>query len=275
MRRPLPPAIALSPLLALWVAVGAWRGAVAAPTGDEPPFLRYAHNLLHGVYATPGSRDATQFLWHGPGLPALLAPLVALAAYRPFFAHLSALTPLRRDLALQHAALAGIAAHPAGYALNLLANVGRMLVAAPFSAGLAPRLVGGYALCTIGLLGVLVWALARTWPHRRRLPRTAAPFAAFAVAGFLIHLAPSAEPRLVMPLVPLLVWLALHAAAVARAQEIVRPTAAGSGHDPSQASAAGAARGGRLGRRLRQRQRRYAVERVLSAERGRDVGRDR
>lgn len=464
MRRSLPPAIALSPLLALWVAVGAWRGAVAAPTGDEPPFLRYAHNLLHGVYATPGSMDATQFLWHGPGLPALLAPLVALgtplwalrltgplllfaaivlferllamtlprrwalggawalglyapfgelvgplhkeplalvllvaaasgtsaylrqgrrrqlalagltlaglvmtrleygwvvlalllaaaawaararsvaagralavcalafggclpwltytwslthrllywgnagglslywmaphagqlgawhgvhtvfldptlAAYRPFFAHVSALTPLRRDLALQHAALADITAHPAGYALDLLANVGRMLVAAPFSVGLAPRLVGGYTLFTLALLGALAWALTRAWPHRRRLPRTAAPFAAFALGGFLVHLAPSAEPRLVMPLVPLLVWLTLHAAAVTRGQEIVRPAAAGSGHDLPQASSAGAARGGRLDLRLRQR--RQILDgplRAGSAERGRDVGRDR
>jgi hypothetical protein len=408
MRRRLPPALTLSPLLALWLVVGAWRGASAAPVGDELPFLRYAHNLLHGLYATPGSGDATQFLWHGPGLPALLAPLIALGAplavlrltgplllfaaillfhrllrmslsprwalagawalglyapfgevvgplhkeplalvlliaaliggagylrdgrrgqlalaglglaalamtrleygwvivalfaaaaiwlaatrvlaarravticalalagcvpwlaythaltgrllywgnsgglslfwmaphphqlgawhgvhtvfrdaglvgYRPFFAHLSTLTPLRRDLALQHAALSDIASHPAAYLVNLLANAGRMLIAAPFSVGLAPRLVGGYALFTLLLLGALAGALVRAWPHRARLPRATGPFAAFALAGFLVHLAPSAEPRLVMPLVPVVLWLTLHALVTARSASL-------------------------------------------------------
>jgi hypothetical protein len=404
MRRRLSAVVSLSPLLALWLGVGVWRGVSGPAVGDEPPFLRYAHNLLHGVYATPGSSDATQFLWHGPGLPVLLAPLIALdlplavlrltgplllfaaillfhrllrmslpprwalagawalglyapfgevvgplhkeplalvlliaallgvvgylrdgrrgqlalaglgfaalamtrleygwvlvalllaaaiwlaatravaarralaicvlalagcvpwlaythaltgrllywgnagglslfwmaphprqlgswhavhtvfrdpalLAYRPFFIHLDTLAPLARDLALQHAARVEIAAHPAAYVLNLGANSGRMLFAAPFSVGLAPQLVGGYALFTLLLLGALGWALVRAWPYRARMPRATWPFAAFALAGFLVHLAPSAEPRLVMPLVPILLWLVLHAAATAR-----------------------------------------------------------
>ena len=411
MRRRLPAAVILSPLLALWLGVDMWRGVNGPAVGDEPPFLRYAHNLLHGVYATPGSSDATQFLWHGPGLPALLAPLIALdvplaalrltgplllfaaillfhrllrmslpprwalggafalglyapfgevvgplhkeplalvlliaallgvvgylrdgrrrqlalaglgfaalamtrleygwvlvalllaaaiwlaatravaarralaicalalagcmpwlvythaltgrllywgnagglslfwmaphprqlgswhavhtvfrdpalSAYRPFFTHLDTLAPLARDRALQQAARVDIAAHPLTYLLNLGANAGRMLFAAPFSVGLAPRLVGGYALFTLLLLGALGWALVRAWPYRARMPRATWPFVAFALAGFLVHLAPSAEPRLVMPLVPILLWLALHAAATARASSRRQP----------------------------------------------------
>jgi hypothetical protein len=33
------------------------------------------------------------------------------------------------------------------------------------------------------------------------------PLAAFAVAGLGIHLLPSADPRMTLPLVPVLVWL--------------------------------------------------------------------
>jgi hypothetical protein len=427
VRRDLPPALILSPLLALWLGVGLWRGAGARMVGDESPFLTYAHNLLHGLYATPGSTDATQFLWHGPGLPALLAPLVALGAplavlrltgplllfvaillfhrllrmslpprwalagawalglyapfgevvgplhkeplalvlliaallgvagylrdgrrgqlalaglglaalamtrleygwvvigllaaagvwlaltravvarrafaicalalagcvpwlaythaltgrvlywgnagglslywmaphprqlgswhavhtvfrdptltgYRPFFAHLRTLAPLPRDLVLQHAALGDIAAHPAAYVLNLGANAGRMLFAAPFSIELAPRLVGSYALFTLLLLGALGWAFVRAWSHRMQLPRATRPFAAFALAGFVVHLAPSAEPRLVMPLVPIVLWLTLHAAATARAarpSRLQRASPGGQPYDEASAS---------------------------------------
>lgn len=70
----------LLPLLGLWLAVGAVRGGDRPLSGDEAPLLHYAGRLLDGGYATPGGPDATLFLWHGPGLPALLAPLVALGA---------------------------------------------------------------------------------------------------------------------------------------------------------------------------------------------------
>lgn len=44
-------------------------------TVDEPSYLGFAHNLLHGFYSPPPPNID---LWHGPGYPLLIAPLVAL-----------------------------------------------------------------------------------------------------------------------------------------------------------------------------------------------------
>ncbi len=51
---------------------------VGQSPGDEGRYLMYATNLTHGFYALTDSSDPQLYLWHGPGLPALLAPLVAL-----------------------------------------------------------------------------------------------------------------------------------------------------------------------------------------------------
>ncbi len=227
--------VALLPAAASWLAATravAARRALAicalALVGCVP-WLVYTHALT-GRLLYWGNSGGLSLFWMAPH-PRQLGSWhavhtvfrdPALSAYRPFFSHLDTLTPLSRDLALQHAARVAIAAHPAGYLLNLAANGGRMLFAVPFSVGLAPRLVGGYALFTLLLLGALGWALVRAWPHRARMPRATVPFAAFALAGFLVHLLPSAEPRLVMPLVPIVVWLALHAAAAASSGSIGR-----------------------------------------------------
>jgi hypothetical protein len=393
--------VCLAPLLPLWVTVSLLRSGGARAVGDEPSFLRYAHNLLHGTYATAGSGDATQFLWHGPGLPALLTPFVALhaplavmrltgpvllfitivlfyrllrlrlsrgwaiggawllglyvpfgeivgplhkeplalllmvavllgtarylehgrisqlalaglslaglamtrleygwvivgllglaglwaitsrrivarralsicglalagcvpwllytysltdhvlywgnsgglslywmaphndqlgawhavhsvfaqaplAPFRPFFAHVETLTPLQRDLAFDHAAIAGIEANPAGYALNLLANAARSLFAAPISSQVPIGAVVLEAAFTIPLLTGLALCARTVWRRRARLPREAGPFAALGMLSVVVHLLPSSEPRMVLPLVPIALWLVLHTAA--------------------------------------------------------------
>jgi len=41
-------------------------------------------------------------------------------------------------------------------------------------------------------------------------------FAAFAVVGVAVHLLPSAEPRMMLPLAPVLIWLAMHRPQTAR-----------------------------------------------------------
>lgn len=48
------------------------------PGTDEATYIGYARNLLHGQYAQPRTLNPSAFLWHGPALPAFLAPLVEL-----------------------------------------------------------------------------------------------------------------------------------------------------------------------------------------------------
>jgi 4-amino-4-deoxy-L-arabinose transferase-like glycosyltransferase len=43
-------------------------------TGDEPRYLGFANNLLHGYYSTPAPDI---LLWNGPGYPLILAPFLA------------------------------------------------------------------------------------------------------------------------------------------------------------------------------------------------------
>jgi 4-amino-4-deoxy-L-arabinose transferase-like glycosyltransferase len=47
---------------------------------DEPNYLYFAHNLIHGEYAVASEQSDGSYLWHGPGLPLVLAPLVAADA---------------------------------------------------------------------------------------------------------------------------------------------------------------------------------------------------
>lgn len=396
----------LMPLLPLWIAAGMLSSNDVAAAGDEGPFLRYAMNLVHGGYATPGTSDATQFLWHGPGLPGLLAPLVALgaplplmrltgplllflaivlfhrllrarlsrgwalagawmmgcyvpfgevvgplhkeplalvllvgtmlattryldhgrlrhlllaglalaalamtreefgwvivvllgcaavwhvvrrssvsartlricgvaflgclpwlvytysltgrlfywgnagglslywmaphahqlgawhsvnsvfsqpslASFRPFFRHVEALPPLQRDSAFQHAAIVGIMGDPAGYARNLLANVARSFVAAPISNQVPLVAVLLEAAFSLPLLVALARSMRWLAGRRRLLRPETVPFALFGLLGFLIHVPPSSEPRLLLPLVPVALWFVVHAAAARSAR---------------------------------------------------------
>lgn len=70
------PTLLLLPLLAVYLV----PAFLVAPrlVGDELSFVRFAHNLLHGYYATGQSKPGWNSLPKGPGLPLLLAPFVAL-----------------------------------------------------------------------------------------------------------------------------------------------------------------------------------------------------
>jgi hypothetical protein len=68
------------PLVPILVALTLRSVLVHSLPGDEGSYLAYARNLTHGFYAATD----LGYLWHGPGLPLLLAPLVAL--HVPLFA---------------------------------------------------------------------------------------------------------------------------------------------------------------------------------------------
>lgn len=69
----------LSPLLVWLIIVTYTIGpALAGGRGDELSYLGYATNLTHGYYADLRSPVAAGYLWHGPGFPILLAPLIAM-----------------------------------------------------------------------------------------------------------------------------------------------------------------------------------------------------
>jgi hypothetical protein len=67
-----------APLLALYVTATLTLAHGQRLVADEGSLLAFAHALLHGHYATVGSLNSAGYLWHGPALPLLLAPLVKI-----------------------------------------------------------------------------------------------------------------------------------------------------------------------------------------------------
>ena len=148
-----------------------------------------------------------------------------LAPFRPFFRRVDRLMPLPRDLAFQSAALHNLIDHPGRYAVNLAANASRMLFATPLGVSLPIALVVGYSACMLLLLAMAARGALRM--RRRVGPREAIPFAILLALGAAIHLFPTADPRMLLPLVPLLVWAAAQGGARRRIGPLLRTSPTG------------------------------------------------
>ena len=193
------------------------------------PWLSYSYSLTHHLLYW-GNSGGISLYWMSSPSPSQLGEWHAphtvfsdpsLAAYRPFFNHLATLSPFRRDLEFQHVAIVQALAHPGKYALNLVANVGRMFFGLPFSFTLPVAVVVGLVLINGTLLTALVAAARSLRRARGSLPRETLPFALFAAVGLAVHLLPTAEPRMLAPLIPVAIWLiavALNRRTTARAQ---------------------------------------------------------
>jgi hypothetical protein len=146
--------------------------------------------------------------WHAPST---VERDPALAAARPFFRGLERLHPVESDRVLRARALENIRERPADFARNLAANVTRLLFSVPMRPGVTPLGVAVYVLFNSLLLAGTAWAAVVLWRARGALAPETAPIALFAALGVAVHLPPSASPRMLLPVVPALVWLAAEA----------------------------------------------------------------
>jgi hypothetical protein len=179
------------------------------------PWLGYTFSLTHHVFYW-GNSGGLSLYWMSSPSPAhtgeWYAPHTvmsdpALAAYRPFFRHLATLRPVARDLELQHVAIVQALGHPAKYALNLLANAGRMFLGFPYGFTLPAAVIAGLVAINGSLAAGVVAAGRRLWRLRGSLPPETAPFVVFGALALALHLFPSAEPRMVVPIMPVPIWL--------------------------------------------------------------------
>jgi hypothetical protein len=207
----------LRPGAAPGAATAARRWTVVCAVGMLAcvPWLTYTYGLTHHLFYWGNSGGISLYWMSSPSAGQLgewhathtVNTDPALAAYRPFFHYVSSLGPLRADLELQHVALVQALGHPAKYLLNLLANVGRMFLGFPFSFKLSIALVVGLALFNGALLTAVIAAWRSLRRHRRPLPPETVPFLLFFGFGLAVHLLPTAEPRMVLPLLPIPLWL--------------------------------------------------------------------
>ncbi len=183
------------------------------------PWLAYTYSITHHLFYW-GNSGGISLYWMSSPASSQLGQWHAshtvfadprLAAYRPLFHYLATLSPLQRDLTLRHLAIVQAEGHPAKYALNLLANVGRMFFGFPFSFTLSAGVLVGLVLFNTALLGGLTAAAVYLRRSRRPLPPEAAPFLWFAALAVVVHLFPSAEPRFLIPLIPVPIWVMAHA----------------------------------------------------------------
>lgn len=147
--------------------------------------------------------------WHSPGD---VARQPALRAFRPLFGRLRTLDPVASDLALRRHALADARARPAAYARNLAANAGRLLFAVPMRPRLSLRRIGTDVVFNLGLLVAVGWAARLGWRRRVTVAPESGPIAAFALVAIAVHLPASASPRMFLPVVPAVFWLAARSA---------------------------------------------------------------
>ena len=188
------------------------------------PWLAYTYHLT-GKPLYWGTSSGLSLFWMSPTVPTetgewhepnQVAWDPALAAFRPLFRSLEGVHPVESDRRLRARALANIRARPARYARNLAANVGRLLASAPMRPGLPPLGIAVYALFNALLAAAVAWAAARLWRRRGALAPETAPIAVFAAIAIAVHLPPSATPRMLLPVVPALLWLVAQAAVPAR-----------------------------------------------------------
>jgi len=150
-----------------------------------------------------------------------------LAPHRTFFASLEGRTLPEQNARLERKALENVREHPLKYVENVAANVSRMLFDAPYSYS-SQRLTAVYfAVPNALLLGVVLLAAVIAVRVRGSLPPPAAPYAVFAIAALGLHALASAYPRMLFPIVPVLMWFA--ATTLANHVRIVSPEAHAAG----------------------------------------------
>ena len=130
-----------------------------------------------------------------------------LRPHRAFFESLRGLDLAEQNAEIEREALGNIADDPDAYAENVVANVSRMFFNSPYSRTQQQTNDVFYALPNAILLGAAVLCAFVLVPRRRMLPPETGVFALLASTAFLLHALVSAYPRMLAPIVPLLVWL--------------------------------------------------------------------
>jgi 4-amino-4-deoxy-L-arabinose transferase-like glycosyltransferase len=131
----------------------------------------------------------------------------SLRPHRAFFEGLRGLTLAEQNAEIERQARRNIVDHPGKYAENVVANVSRILFNSPYSRTFQQTNDLFYALPNAILIGAFVLCVLVLVPRRRELPPETGVFALLGATAFVLHALVAAYPRMLAPIVPLLVWL--------------------------------------------------------------------
>lgn len=133
-----------------------------------------------------------------------------LAPHKAFFLAHEHDSPVDQNRALERQAVHNIVHHPWKYAENVAANASRIFFNAPYS----QRPVGLRTVVFLipGALLLILLALSGVHLVRKdvRLPPEAPAFALFAVVSLAVHLPLSAYVRMLIPMVPPMLWFIVY-----------------------------------------------------------------
>jgi Dolichyl-phosphate-mannose-protein mannosyltransferase len=178
------------------------------------PWLAYTYSVTHQPLYW-GSSGALSLYWMTSTYPGergdwqqARAVFVdpELAPHRPFFRSLIGRPLVDQNDTLLHASFANIRHRPAGYARNVLANVSRMWFNFPYSfrtEGLSTLL---FVIPNAVVLTALLVSVALLLGRPGVLPVEAVPFGLFALTTFALHAVLAAYPRMLFPLIPVIIW---------------------------------------------------------------------
>jgi hypothetical protein len=133
-----------------------------------------------------------------------------LAPHRPFFVAHAQDSPIEQNRALERQARHNILHHPWKYVQNLAANASRIVFNAPYSRRPLNLRATVFLIPGALLLTLLALSILRLARRRKKLPPEGAAFAAFAAAAFAVHLPISAYVRMLIPMVPPMLWLIVY-----------------------------------------------------------------
>lgn len=130
-----------------------------------------------------------------------------LASHRPLFETLTQLDPIARDVALQNAAINNIRSNPIKFLQNVFANISRLWFSFPFSFTQQKLTTLFYLIPNSFILMLLILCIPVLFIKRRAVKPEAVSFILFAGAGFGLHALLSAYARMLLPIIPMLLWL--------------------------------------------------------------------
>jgi hypothetical protein len=130
-----------------------------------------------------------------------------LAPHRPFFVAHRGDSPEAQNRALEERALEQIRESPGAYAGNLLANASRIFLNVPYGNRSLDLRAVVFLVPGAALLASLALALPLLARRRGSLPAETTAFALLAAVSLAIHLPLAAYVRMLIPILPPLLWL--------------------------------------------------------------------